>query len=539
MLLAAAAIAALVWRPPLRRVGILACSLVILLPWIPLPIPDAFLAWAGPLRLWVWIGLAIALAVPLIRGHALAAVAMRVRDPRRAPQLAALIAGVLYLFAAVQLSPRLPSGDEPHYLVIAQSLLRDHDLKIENNHQRGDYRAYYDADLKPDYRRRGRDGQIYSIHAPGLPAIVLPVFALFGYPGAVVLLALTSAAATGVAWLTAWKATGDVGASWFGWAAIALSVPFLFQSFVVYPDALAAAIVICASLAMLAGRTLSRRRLFFLGAALALLPWLHTRYSILAVALAALVLMRNAGAPDLRRRAAALLAIPTLSAIAWFGFFFLIYGTPNPAAPYGRSTQSAAANLPRGIVGLLFDQQFGIAFNAPVYLCAVAGLFAMLRRSPRLAFELFLLVVPYGIATAAYQMWWGGFSSPARFLVPIVLPLTIPAAVWFVSSDRTGRLYGHAALVVSLLIAGTLAIVDSGGLVYNVRDGAAKWLLWASPLVNLTTGVPSAFQNPPVVVVRQALVWVAAVGLALWFGRLLARRGPDRRGYYRTLRLSG
>src|SRR5206468_7056378 len=84
---------------------------------------------------------------------------------------------------------------------------------------------------------------------------------------------------------------------------------------------------------------------------------------------------------------------------------------------------------------------------------------------------------------------------------------------------------GHAALVVSLLIAGTLAIVDSGGLVYNVRDGAAKWLLWASPLVNLTTGVPSAFQNPPVVVVRQALVWVAAVGLALWFGRLLARRG--------------
>src|SRR5439155_17537199 len=129
-----------------------------------------------------------------------------------------VVAAAVYLFAAWQLSPRVPAGDEPHYLVIVQSLLRDHDLRIENNHRRGDYRAYYDADLKPDFRRRGRDGQIYSIHAPGLPVTVLPVFALFGYPGAVVLLALTSAAATGVAWLAAWKATGDVGASWFGWS---------------------------------------------------------------------------------------------------------------------------------------------------------------------------------------------------------------------------------------------------------------------------------------------------------------------------------
>src|SRR5438132_5758065 len=106
VLLAAAAMAALIWRPPLGRAGILVCSLVILLPWIPLPIPDAFLTWAGPLRLWVWVGLAVALAVPSIRSGALAA-AVRARDPRRAPQLAALIAGAVYLFAAWQLSPRV------------------------------------------------------------------------------------------------------------------------------------------------------------------------------------------------------------------------------------------------------------------------------------------------------------------------------------------------------------------------------------------------------------------------------------------------
>jgi hypothetical protein len=31
--------------------------------------------------------------------------------------------------------PRVPAGDEPHSLVIAQSLLRDADVRIENSHR--------------------------------------------------------------------------------------------------------------------------------------------------------------------------------------------------------------------------------------------------------------------------------------------------------------------------------------------------------------------------------------------------------------------
>ena len=81
------------------------------------------------------------------------------------------------------MSPRIPGGDEPHYLIITQSLLTDGDLRIEDNHRRREYAAYVDGELKPDYLRRGRDGAIYSIHAPGVSALVLPAFALAGYPG--------------------------------------------------------------------------------------------------------------------------------------------------------------------------------------------------------------------------------------------------------------------------------------------------------------------------------------------------------------------
>ena len=77
-----------------------------------------------------------------------------------------------------------PGGDEPHYLVITQSLLKDGDLQIENNYAARDYAAYFGGDIRPDYLVRGRDGQIYSIHAPGVSAVVLPTFALLGFRGA-------------------------------------------------------------------------------------------------------------------------------------------------------------------------------------------------------------------------------------------------------------------------------------------------------------------------------------------------------------------
>ena len=265
--------------------------------------------------------------------------------------------------------------------------------------------------------------------------------------------------------------------------------------------------------------------LFATGAGLALLPWLHTRFALLAVALGAVMLARQLGSPRLLPRMAALLAVPVVSAAAWFWFFYAIYGTPNPAAPYGGYTQSAIGNLPRGITGLLFDQQFGVIPNAPSYVCAGLGLVAMVKRTPRLLIELAVLIVPYSLAAAAYQMWWAGYSSPARFLVPVLLPLAIPSAIWFARAGRIARVYGLGALFVSLLITGTLAAVEHGDLLYNVRDGAAKWLLWISPVANITTAVPSLFQNPPSVALEQAAVWAIALIVAGWIGTAVFRRG--------------
>lgn len=514
--------------PSSHRVAVFALSSVLLLSWGWGPHPPALFIWTGHLAAWLWTALATAVCAPVCWRHAPATLTAWSTDSRRAPRVAGTLAAALYLFGAWQVSPRIPSGDEPHYLVITQSLLTDHDLKIENNHRRGDYKAYYAGDLAPDYRQRGKNGDIYSIHAPGLPVIVAPVFALFGYPGVVAFLAIVIGGATALAWTAVWGVTADAASSWFGWATVALSAPFFFQAFVAYPDALGAALVMGGVTTLMAGRDASIGRLLVTGLALAALPWLHTRFAIVAGALGAMILVRQLGAERGLRRAAALTIIPALSAVGWFAFFYIIYGTPDPRAPYGGYAQSAVSNVPRGLVGLLFDQQFGLLPNAPVSLCAIVGLRAMARRAPRLTIEVLLLVVPYGLAVAAYEMWWGGYSSAARFLVPVLLPLSIPAGAWFGQSRGAAtRALGVAALFVSLLITGTIALVGNGALLYNVRDGASQLLIWLSPLVDLTTGLPSVFQHAFVPTVACALVWLGAIALTAAGGGWLARRGTS------------
>jgi hypothetical protein len=502
-----------------RRSFLPLLALVLLLPWLPLRVPPAFLIWTGHAAAWIGLMIAAALAAPQIVRHLPS-------DPVRARQVAFALSAGLFLAGAWAASPQLPAGDEPHYLVITQSLLQDHDLQIENNHRQGDYHAYFAGELRPDYLRRGVDEQIYSIHAPGLPAVVAPAFALFGYRGVTVLLVLVAAATSVLAWTTAFQVTGNASAAWFGWAAVSLSEPFFVQAFMVYPDAPAGAIVMLAIATLLLGERASTRRLIFTGMALALLPWLHTRAAILAACFGIALAARHIRRPV---RVAALLTPPAISAAVWFAFFYAVYGTPDPRAPYGGAQQLALVSLPAGVVGLLFDQQFGLLPNAPVYLFAALGFIPLFKRHRRLAVELIATLAPYAIAVAAFQMWWAGYTTPARFLVAILPPLAIPAAVWFDEIRQpTSRAAAAGSLAVSVLITITVVFVDRGAMLLNFRDGASRLLVWLSPVVDVTRAVPSMFQSGTAAVASQGLVWLLGGGAVLAIAHLAVVQRCDR-----------
>ena len=114
------------------------------LPWLPDRAP-LLLILAGPVR-WAVAGCAVA-AVVLAWNPWIDALS-RVAAPRRIVVFAVSFA--LYATLGLRSAREVGfSGDEPHYLIITQSLLADHDLDIGNNHERREYRAFRHPHCRP------------------------------------------------------------------------------------------------------------------------------------------------------------------------------------------------------------------------------------------------------------------------------------------------------------------------------------------------------------------------------------------------------
>ena len=487
-------------------------------PWLPDRLP-LLVALAGPLRL----GFA-ALAIAGVAARALSLSAPRLPLPGRRTAFAAALA-VYVFFGLRSLSTIGLSGDEPHYLVITHSLLVDRDLRIENNHTRGDYRAFFGGDLRPDYMMRGVDGEIYSIHAPGLPVLLLPGYALRGAAGAVVTMCLLAALASlGVFDLAALVASPHV--AWLTWAAVSLGVPFVPHAWALYPEIAAAAIVGWALMWSVEDRRASILKWLWRGICLAWLPWLHTKFAILLAGVTLLLLWR------LRKRpqdALALLLPIAMSGAAWLAFFRVIYGTFDPQAPYGSYTAQFVKleNVPRGLFGLLLDQKFGLLVYAPIYAWCAWGLTGALRDRRRLAvLSAAALGVAYAVSSAELFMWWGGSSPPARFLVPVV-PLVVPLLAIGIERTRS-----RAALTTLALAAACTIAVGVGGalgtsdmLLYSPPHGIARMLEAFQGSSPLAAAAPTFTQEDWTTPARALAPWLVALAAAIAAGWLSARAG--------------
>jgi hypothetical protein len=507
------------------RLGSLACvplflSAAILLPWLPVPVPDAFLAITGPAVLFVWGAVAAALVALHARPGQSSA---RLRDPRVATVAAGLCAFAVFLL--VWRGQRLPpTGDEPHYLLTAQSLLGDGDVKVENNYRQRDYLPYYGGMLTPHYSQRGVDGELYPGHGVGLATLLAPVFALGGYRAVAIWIAALVAIGTALVWRAGFVLTGDAGAAWFGWAVVSLTAPIAVYGSLIYPDSLAGVVFAACTLAAVLADARGTQPAAWplagslaLGISIGLLAWLHIRLAMPAGIFMAVLVARTLMFKDQRWSHTIAIAAPFAICVAGFmTFSWLTYGTLNPASSVGDRSSLLVERIPVGLLSLIADQEFGLLPSAPIHLFSFVALAPLCVRKKRLGVDLLLIMAPYLLTLSAWSIWWAGACPPARFLVPMIFPLGAAAADLWSQQTARGRSASAALLAGSVMIAAAFAWGGDGALGYNDAVGRARWLQWASPLVDLTRAAPSFFRAGSLTPNSQTiadLVWPTTIWL--------------------------
>lgn len=482
---------------------------VLLLPFLPV-LPDwwpVLQALAGPMGAIVWMSVGGLLGWVWWQHRLVSAAWLLRRTVNEWTVVVGLATALVSGAAAARLTGTVlfPAGDEPHYLVIAQSLWRDGDFRIENNHQRGDYREYFRQDLQPHYLTRGADGEIYSIHPVGLPILLAPVYGLGGYPGVLLVLVAMASIAGAMMWRWVATALASPAAATFAWAVIATSAPFLLNTFTVYPEIAAALAVMVA---------LTSRNPWVIGLACGVLPWLSTKYAPMSAILWVTVPGPFAVSAMVKR------AVPYGVLLAgWFAFFYVIWGSPWPQAPYGALVQTTPWNLVFGAPGLLFDQEYGLLPYAPAYILAGTGLWTLWRAGGERRALAVRVVLVFGALLAtvgAFRIWWGGAAVPARPLASGLLVLGLPIAAAFAEARAASarRAAQHLLLWIGAGVALTLVFAQDGLLIANGRDGTSSLLEWWSPRWELWTLAPTFIHHEAPTALAHSFAWLALAGLA-------------------------
>ncbi len=381
---------------------------------------------------------------------------------------------------------RLPTtGDEPHYLIMADGLVHDLTFDVRNAYSReSQTRQLHGAPLDPHVVIVNHRWAPY--HAPGLAILLAVPFLAGGVAGAKIALCLAAGLLplSLVGWFD--RRMPHATAVWLT-VGVIVALPFCFGASQVYPDLVAGVASIALALWLVERGSRSRQRmawfLFWTGAGA--LAWLNVKFLLTTIVLAAggVVTAMNAeraeraaetgsagsaassarGFPQrgtrlsVVRRAivgCGLVAIGPASLAA-----FHIWGVGSPFGPRGgaelATSFSRAAMM---FLGLHLDQSQGLFVQHPLMLAGIAAWPAFARLRPRAAaFWLALyasLIVPNSLELARF----GGGGPVGRFAWSALWLWAMPIGVVVGEyHDAIGR-WVKPAVLASLVYQALLAV---------------------------------------------------------------------------------
>ncbi|MCG8432271.1 MAG: hypothetical protein MJA29_14020 [Candidatus Omnitrophica bacterium] len=350
-----------------------------------------------------------------------------------------------------------PTGDEPFYLLAAQSLIYDHDLDISNNYLSRQWRAYLPARYELSvWESPRRDGRIYLEERVLFILHTAFWYLIAGSTGVFLGQALVSSGVILLTFLLLVKAGFEEVRSFWISVLAAFCEPMITMSSRIYHNTFGALLAGAAFLCLAFIPRPGMKNAFLCLIPLLALPWFHTSYAALSLSIFALLVWKYRAKPGVLLFASSACFVNAFLFVLFRGHIREGASGLNAVEQY-----QLTAHVYRSLLALLFDQETGLFFHAPVYLLSFSGVAAMFwtDRARRLGWLAVCFFSLYLILQGSVPAFGGGFDT-GRLLIPF-----IPFAALFLARACEA---GHLRRLVGVLAALSL--------VWGYLLTAAAWL---------------------------------------------------------------
>ena len=391
------------------------------------------------------------------------------------------------------------SGDEPHYIMMANSFIQDHDFNLKNDYELKRAQKYYsENDLFPHVSPRlSLDGdKWYSIHPIGLALLISLPFKFFGLPGIRLLLAFIQLISIYFLYLVLKKYTQSNIQVLVGLLLLISCSAFWQNVGVIFPD------LILITILLLSIILFGRKDIFsnvllciFLIAGLVL----HTRIFIATapiVAMHFLYLYKQLGIKKLMLNYWPALIALLIPLIFYERYLFINYASFSPSALYGNNGQIFGANVFSNFLAIFLDRAKGLFVYFPALLLLGAYTYIYCKkiyyhfRQTKFKDYKFADYLFFGAAIGCggllitqlgFTDWSGSYAPNARYVLPLIF-----IGIFIIAKNfNFNNIYQRYALIFALLLNAVSLRFYFSKFYWYLDDTIENYILSQAPLLKI------------------------------------------------------
>ncbi|MEN8153662.1 MAG: hypothetical protein ABFR75_06530, partial [Acidobacteriota bacterium] len=405
------------------------------------------------------------------------------------------------------------SGDEPHYLMVTQSLVEDGDFNLRNNIEEKTYRDFIPVDLSPHMIIK--NGKHLSFHMPGLSILLLPFYFLFKLTGSLIppqlffRISISFINAFFAFFLFYLLKHFFPGKKVFNlWLLFVILYPTLFHSVHIFPELPAATLLMGSFLYIFSQRNNS----LVGGLLFALSIWFHVKYYP-PLFIFALFVLGGYLKDKKYRETLKFLIFPIISAILFLIYSKVLYGTFNPMNIFPSENYWTTPLILKLKVffSYFLDQRDGLFFYSPVLFLAFFSFKKKINRQSILFFIIASYIFFHAVTTVRGAHAPAG--RPLIFIIWIIFLFT--ANYYFNNKNKTlfRFLSGVNFFILFWLISYPLLVYQPVFASTTERSSGLLKLLGSS-MSNITSAFPSFLTNPSGLYIPNIL-WILVLALLI------------------------